>query len=230
MPILDAHDHEFVTDTAPDGNPRGAVLRITLVVDLNITGGVLVLPGGKPNSMQRSRRWQLAHLRMALLAWTLRRHLPRHVEVRRVRYRLRGWNPDRLDALRDARVALDDLLTHFDPKDVVVVGHSMGARVAAHLAASGDVGAVVALAPWWPEGDGDLIPPGRRLLTMHGTSDTWTDPVAARLQTERASTRGVDARWLPVAGAGHFLIGNYHLWHRTIADFAMAHWSARSAP
>jgi dienelactone hydrolase len=35
---------------------------------------------------------------------------------------------------------------HFDAAKIVVVGHSMGGRVAAHLSASGDVGAVVALA------------------------------------------------------------------------------------
>jgi pimeloyl-ACP methyl ester carboxylesterase len=209
-------------------HPADGALRITIVADPDITGGVLVLPGGKPDSMAGSRPWQLAHLRMALLVWSLRRRLPPNVEVRRVRYRLRGWNPGRLDALRDARAALDELLETVDGRDVVVVGHSMGARVAAHLAADGDVAAVAALAPWWPKGDGDLIPVGCRLLTMHGTADTWTDPAAAQAQTARAASRGVDARWLPIEGAGHFLMRGYSTWHRVTADFAMAQWPERS--
>jgi len=59
----------------------------------------------------------------------------------------------------------------------------MGGRVAAHLSASGDVGAVVALAPWWPRDDADLFPNTCRLLVMHGTADTWTDPHSSYRQT-----------------------------------------------
>jgi len=145
-----------------------------------------------------------------------------------VRYRFRGWNAGRLDALHDARNALDDLLESVAAADVVVVGHSMGARVAAHLAESGDVGAVAALAPWWPADDADLIPQHCRLLTMHGTADTWTDPVASQRQTSRAAARGLDAEWVPVDGAGHFLISNFTAWHRLTADFAAAQWSKSS--
>lgn len=55
-----------------------------MVADPDFTGGVLVLPGGKPNSLARSRPWQLAHLRVALLTGALRRRLPAHIQVRRV--------------------------------------------------------------------------------------------------------------------------------------------------
>lgn len=192
-------------------------------------GAILVLPGGKPRSEVRSRPWQLANLRVALLASALRRRLSPSVEVRRVRYRVRGWNPASLDAVRDATVALEDLLGRFRPEDVVVVGHSMGGRVAVHLAATGQVGAVVALAPWWPANDADRVPLECGLLTMHGTADTWTDPVAAQAQTEAAARRGVDARWVPVQGAGHFLIKDYSRWHRVTADFAATHLNRRPA-
>jgi pimeloyl-ACP methyl ester carboxylesterase len=181
-----------------------------------------------PTSVARSRPWQLANIRVGLLAHGLRRRLGDGVEVRQVRYRFRGWNPGRLDALRDATNALEDLRGTCESADIVVVGHSMGARVAAHLAASGHVGAVAALAPWWPNGDADLIPSDCRLLTIHGTGDTWTDPVASQEQTARAAARGVDARWLPVDRAGHFLLRDFTLWHRLTADFAMAQWSQPS--
>ena len=190
---------------------------------------MLVLPGGKPRSLARTRPWQLANLRVALLAYALRRRLGSSVEVRRVRYRVRGWNGDRLDPVRDAAGALEDLLTRFEPSEIVVVGHSMGGRVAVHLASGAAVGAVVALAPWWPAGDADLVPAGCRLLTVHGTADTWTDPVAAQAQTAAAQRRGIDATWVPVNGAGHFMLRGYARWHRVTADFAHASLSRRSA-
>jgi dienelactone hydrolase len=193
------------------------------------TGAVLVLPGGKPRSLARSRPWQLANLRVTLLACALRRRLGPRVEVRQVRYRVRGWNADRLDPVHDASAALGELRMRYEPDDIVVVGHSMGGRVAVHLAADGDVGAVVALAPWWPDHDADLVPSGCGLLTMHGTADTWTDPVAAQAQTVAAARRGVDAHWLPVEGAGHFMIRDYARWHRQTADFAANRLSRRPA-
>lgn len=188
---------------------------------------MLVLPGGKPTSTAPSRPWHLANLRVALLAGAVRRRLGPDVTVRRVRYRVRGWNGGRLDALSDATAALDELRSVFPPEAIVVVGHSMGARVAAHLAAGGGVGAVAALAPWWPADDADRIPAPCRLLTMHGTADTWTDPVAAQAQTHRASERGLDARWIPVEGAGHFLLEGYRRWHQEVADFAVTQLSGR---
>ena len=94
----------------------------------------------------------------------------------------------------------------YDAANIVVVGHSMGGRVAAHLSASGDVGAVVALAPWWPREDAELIPDTCRLLVLHGTADRWTDPHSSYKQTLRARERGVDANWISIEGGGHQLI------------------------
>ena len=184
--------------------PAGARWRIrSMGMDKNQSGCVLVLPGGKVNSDRPPRCWQLANLRMAFFAGALRRRLGPDVDVRRVRYRLRGWNSPRLDALHDAEAVLDIAREQFEPAQIAVVGHSMGGRVAAHLAARGDVGTVVALAPWWVGDDGDLIPASSRLLVVHGTADTWTDPAASRTQTRRAQQRGLDAQWVGLDRAGH---------------------------
>ncbi len=103
----------------------------------------------------------------------------------------------------------------------------MGGRVAAHLPVSGDVGAVVALAPWWPQDDADLIPSTCRLLVMHGTADTWTDPHSSYRQTLRAGGRGVDAQWIPIEGAGHYLLRQWPRWHQLTAQFAASQLSER---
>jgi pimeloyl-ACP methyl ester carboxylesterase len=140
-----------------------------------------------------------------------------------VRYRRRGWNSPRLDPVRDAARVLDEVRQRFEPESIVLVGHSMGGRVAARLAADGGIGAIVALAPWWPREDADLIPAHTRLLVLHGTADTRTDPRSSRTQACRARRRGLDARWAGIEGAGHSMVRRWSEWHRRTADFVAGH-------
>lgn len=180
---------------------------------------VLLLPGGKDRSDEVSRTRQLANVRMILFGWALRRRLGNRVHISRAQYRLRGWNQPNLDALRDAERALERVQQRRPGLPVVLVGHSMGGRVAAHLSSRDGVRAVVALAPWWPRDDASLIPADRALLVLHGTNDTWTDPVASRTQTER---RGPTATWIGMTGAGHFMVSQSNRWHGLTADFISA--------
>lgn len=196
---------------------------LTMNTDSKLHGGVLVLPGGRARDDTSSRMWHLANLRMVWLTLSLRRRLGPSVRVRRVQYAKRGWNSPGLDALHDAEAALRTLRQEIGDDRVILVGHSMGGRVAAHLAGAGGVGGVVALAPWWPLDDADLIPTSCRLLAIHGTADTWTDPCASRTQTIRAGKRGVDARWVEMPDAGHFLLRDFSEWHRLAAEFVTEH-------
>ncbi|MDG3010644.1 lysophospholipase [Rhodococcus sp. D2-41] len=174
-------------------------------------GVVLVLPGGKVFSTKKSRPWQLANLRMADFARRIARD-DRSVAVYRVRYRRRGWNAPPREALRDAQWALDRIRTLHPAAPLVLVGHSMGGRVAAHLATGDGVVAVAALAPWWPDNDSAGIPEHCRLLVIHGDNDTWTDPAASRRQVARCRSRGMDATWASVRG-GHFMATDAAVWH-----------------
>ena len=183
---------------------------------------VLVLPGGKPRSQDPSRCWHLSNLRMIWLARSLRSTLgPHGIAVQRLQYRVRGWNAPEASPVHDARIALERARLRFGDVPVAVVGHSMGGRVAAHLAALDNVRAIAALAPWWPESDGDRVPADRSLMVAHGTADRWTDPVASRAQTEQALARGVNASWHPLSGAGHFMLTRPWWWHRITADFVL---------
>lgn len=156
---------------------------------------------------------------MLWLQLALRRRLPRSIEVHRVHYRLRGWNGSGQDPVGDAAEFLDRLgNSSAAPIQVVLVGHSMGGRVAAHLAERAEVVGVVTLAPWWPTGDADLISPDTGLVTLHGTADTWTDPKASQRQCARAESRGVEARWIELPKSGHFMVHRVADWHRITAE------------
>ncbi|MBF0662305.1 MULTISPECIES: alpha/beta hydrolase [unclassified Rhodococcus (in: high G+C Gram-positive bacteria)] len=180
---------------------------------------VLVLPGGRPVGTEAPRPWHASELRMTAFTHTLGSRLrPHHITVEQVRYRYRGWNGTHMSPVRDALEALDRA-TRRGHTRIGLVGHSMGGRVAAHLASQGGVESVVALAPWWPENDSEHIPIGRHLLVAHGTEDHETDPRATQSQTMAARDRGVNARWRPLPGAGHLLLTDPGWWARTTADF-----------
>ncbi|MBM4511413.1 alpha/beta fold hydrolase [Rhodococcus hoagii] len=144
---------------------------------------MLVLPGGKASDRRRSKPWQAADLRMSSFTRTLRRSCP-EVEVRQVRYLLRGWNGADRSPVHDVRRILDDLRPAQTP--VVLVGHSMGARVAAVVADDPLVCGVLALAPWWRRGRAGACRP----------AGGWSSCTAPRTPGPTRRRRGDRPRWL----------------------------------
>lgn len=176
----------------------------------------MVLPGGKVLSRRRSRLWHLSNLRMLPFTAALRRQ---GFEAVQVRYRTRGWNGAEQSPVADARQALNRITASDPGATVVLLGHSMGGRVAAALLSdglSGDaaIAGVVALAPWWPAGTSLELDQGTRLLVIHGTADRWTDPAASQSTVEMAQRSGADAEWIGVEDAGHFMLRRPRCWHR----------------
>lgn len=173
---------------------------------------VLVLPGGTDSSYQPFRRTQPSALRMYPFTWSLRAATIGRAVVRQVEYRVYGWNGDQASPMPYARAALDRAKHDHPGAGIILVGHSMGGRVAAHLAADPAVTGVLALAPWWQFADWRAIHHGARVHAIHGTADTRT--YAHR--TERGITelreRGVPATYTPVPGGGHAMLDHVVQW------------------
>jgi pimeloyl-ACP methyl ester carboxylesterase len=174
---------------------------------------VLVLHGGKPRSSQvvdgRSASWRRA-------AW-LARDIARRahddgVGVWLVRYRRRGWNGGS-DAVADARWALDRLREVHGDVPVVLLGHSMGARVAVHVADDPSVVGVVGLAPWWSAQDPVATLAARTLRAAHGRRDRITSFDETARYVHRARTVADSAELQDMGPLGHYMLTGSRRWH-----------------
>src|SRR3954453_4781451 len=133
---------------------------------------VLVLPGGRADSFEPTSTRHLSAVRMRPFARSLsRRGRRRGLVVWLVRYRYRGWNGEEMSPVPDARWALQEVRRRHGDVPVVLVGHSMGGRTAMRVADDPSVRAVVALAPWLPDGEPVEHLAGRSVLIVHGTLD-----------------------------------------------------------
>ncbi|WP_280876253.1 alpha/beta fold hydrolase [Streptomyces pseudovenezuelae] len=180
---------------------------------------VLVLHGGQETSERPARPWQLAALRMNPVVRAVIAELPHQdVLVAQVRYRLRGWNGDRADPVRDTLRALDALAELTGPVPTVLLGHSMGGRAALRAAGHPLVTGVVALAPWWPPAEPVEQTAGRRLVALHGERDHVTSPTETADCVRRARDEGATRAGLAVIADGdHGMLRRHRFWHDTAA-------------
>ena len=182
------------------------------------TGVVLVLHGGTSSSRMPVSWWRLPVLRMVPFATAITHRAPDDLAVLRLKDRVRGWNGNRQDPVKDARWALDRIRAVLPGAPIVLVGHSMGGRVALQLAGEPDVAGVAALAPWI-ESDVAQPRPGIPVLLVHGTSDRITDPRRTEILARRFSDSGVDVRHETIEGSNHSMLRDAAQWHDSVADF-----------
>ena len=188
-----------------------------LLTTADVPGGpramVLVLHGGKPRSDRvigpTSASWRRA-------AWLQRSIVPKAHEagvgVWLARYRVRGWNGG-AGPVADARWALDELRSAHGDVPVVLLGHSMGARVAVHAADDPSVVGVVGLAPWWSADDPVATLAGRTLRAAHGRRDRITSFRETSRYVDRARTVAAGVELHDMGGLGHYMLAGSRRWH-----------------
>ncbi|WP_249124279.1 alpha/beta hydrolase [Saccharopolyspora erythraea] len=184
---------------------------------------VLVLHGGKIASHEPARGHHLAYLRMVPIARGIHRdNASAGAAVWSLRNRFRGWNEPVLDAVADARWALEELTARHPLAQIVLVGHSMGGRVALRVADAAGVTGVCALAPWIEDGEPAEQLADRSVLIVHGTADRVTSPAASAAFARRARAVTSAVRSEVVAGSGHAMLRRHGRWDRLVQHFVGA--------
>lgn len=181
---------------------------------------VLVLHGGRTRSNSPVQPWQLAYRRMSPVARAVHSATAHSgTAVWLLRNRLRGWNEPQRAPLGDARWALDELRQRHPATNIVLVGHSMGGRVALRLAGDEGVIAVCALAPWIEREDPVRQLAGKSVLIAHGDRDRTTSPHASTEYARRASRSHPGIRLVTVPGSGHAMLRRYGMWTALVRGF-----------
>jgi predicted esterase len=182
---------------------------------------VLMLHGGKPTSRLavdgRSASWRRS-------AWMQRSIAARAHEagvgVWLLRYHQRGWNGG-TDRVADGRWALDRVRDEHGEVPVVLLGHSMGARVAVHVADDPSVAGVVGLAPWWSAQDPVRTLAGRSLVAAHGRRDRITSYAETERYVARARQVATDATLRDMGPLGHYMLTGADRWNDVALGSAM---------
>ena len=188
---------------------------------------VLMLHGGKEHGRAlvdgRSASWRRSAAMADALAGGF---TAAGVAVWLLRYRHRGWNGGD-DPVTDARWALEQARERLPGVPVVLLGHSMGARTAVHVADDEAVRGVVALAPWFPEGEPVAALAGKRLVAAHGSRDHITSPRATRAFVGRARVAGAEASYVDAGRVGHYMLRRASRWNEIALDASLSLLSAR---
>jgi pimeloyl-ACP methyl ester carboxylesterase len=181
----------------------------------------VVLHGGKEHSHDPVTPRNLSPLRMVPFAKDLHRKGSEHgLAVWQLLYAVRGWNGELRSPVTDARAVLDQLRAEHGGVPVVLVGHSMGGRTAAHVLDDSSVRAMVALAPWLTDDPVDGAA-GKDILVAHGDRDRITSARKAFAWGDRAREAGATVTSASLAGCGHYLLRRARLWTDLTTGFAL---------
>ncbi len=182
---------------------------------------ILMLHGGKPRSRQpvdgRSASWQRSSTMARSIAAAAQQAA---TSVWLLRYQQRGWNGG-AGPIADARAALDQVRRRHGEIPVVLLGHSMGARVAVHVADDPSVTGVVGLAPWWSAGEPVSTLAGRDLVAAHGRRDRITSFAETSLYVERARRAADDVELRDMGPLGHYMLSGARSWNTVAIESSL---------
>jgi pimeloyl-ACP methyl ester carboxylesterase len=182
---------------------------------------ILMLHGGKERGQQvvdgRSLSWRRSAAMQREIA---RRAQEAGASIWLLRFTHRGWNGG-APRIADARRALDRVRRELGDIPVCLLGHSMGARTAIHVADDPLVRGVVALAPWFPPGESVEALRGKRLYAAHGGGDRITSARATQAYVRRAAAVAETAEFRDMGPLGHYLLRGRRAWNAFALECAL---------
>ena len=182
---------------------------------------VLMLHGGKDRGQEVVDGRSLSWRRSAMMQREVARPFQQAgVGVWLLRFGRRGWNGGP-DPIADARSALERIRGELGETPVCLLGHSMGARTAVHVADDADVRGVVALAPWFPPGESVAALRDRRLYAAHGSRDRITSARATRAYVTRAAEVATAAEFIDMGPLGHYLLRGRREWNQVAVELSL---------
>lgn len=186
-----------------------------------VRGIVLVLHGGKANSLEASAPGDLSRRRLNPIAKAVHRQSAAHgVAVWKVQYRLRGWNHPAKDPAQDAHWALEEIRRQHGDVPVVLLGHSMGGRAAVQVLGDPSVIGMVALCPWLPH-EPVVGARGKKVVIAHAIVDRWTSPRETDEWAAAARKLASTLLYVRVRRTGHFMLRRSGLWSDLASGFSV---------
>ncbi len=179
---------------------------------------VLMLHGGAPRGLDPVGARSASFRRTSAMRNALeKRVLDAGLSLWLLRFGVRGWNggagPEP-SPVPDARWALDQAAEEHPGVPVILLGHSMGARTAVHVADHPGVVGVVGLAPWLEPSDPVRTLTSKHLLAGHGSRDRITSARMTRSYVEKAGRVAASARFVDMGRLGHYMLHRPREWNR----------------
>jgi predicted esterase len=182
---------------------------------------ILMLHGGKERGHEVVDGRSLSWRRTAVMQRDIsRRAQEAGVSTWLLRFSHRGWNGGAA-RVADARRALDRIRSELGDVPVCLLGHSMGARTAVHVADDPSVRGVVALAPWLPPGESVEALRGKLLYAAHGSRDRITSARATQAYVRRAAEVAETAEFRDMGQLGHYLLRGRGEWNEVALELSL---------
>ena len=183
------------------------------------TAVVIVVHGGKSDSVERVRPWRTAVLRLRPVATAIARRIDNPTTaVFRLQLAIRGWNGSGSSPQADLTWALAQTEQRYPGRPVVLVGHSMGARTVLRLGGLEQICGIVALAPWVETNDPVKHLAGVRVSVIQGSEDRITPEPYTRPYFARAIAAGVVVEQTLLRGTGHAMLSRAGTWHKLAVE------------